>query len=195
MDITPPCYHRSRSPSLLLLSRLLVGILVIIRRPDPPIPVIIPAPDPPLNSIIVFGIVIIVDDHPIILKLVHILVRIRSLSAIVFVIFILVLIFFLFGMISGDIVTRDIGDSGTFDAVDDVGGRTADDSDGVETGNVVDCSGQTGKWKDDDISKEWLEMQKGNSSSPFRCHRATQESFGRSTAMTPSNCTDVHCLI
>jgi hypothetical protein len=32
-------------------------------------------------------------------------------------------------------------------------------------------------------------------SSPFRCQRATQDSFGRSTAMTPSNWIEVHFLI
>jgi hypothetical protein len=41
-------------------------------------------------------------------------------------------------MISSDIVTRNVGDSRLLNTLDDAGGRTADDSDGVKTGNVID---------------------------------------------------------
>jgi hypothetical protein len=34
-------------------------------------------------------------------------------------------------MISSDIVTRNVGDSGLLNTLDDAAGRTADDSDGV----------------------------------------------------------------
>jgi hypothetical protein len=60
---------------------------------------------------------------------------------------ILVLLFVLFRMIAGDIISRDIGNSGSFDSSDNVGWWSANDTDGIKTGNVVDYESGTTKMR------------------------------------------------
>jgi hypothetical protein len=56
-------------------------------------------------------------------------------------------------MISSDIVTRDVGDSGLLNTLDDAAGRTANNSDGVQSGNVID-------WESKGMSRSGLASRK-----------------------------------
>ena len=56
-------------------------------------------------------------------------------------------------MITGDIIPGNVRDSRTFDTVDDIGRRTSDNSDSVETRDVVDCA-RMERSSDEMISEE-----------------------------------------
>jgi hypothetical protein len=67
-------------------------------------------------------------------------------------------------MISSDIVTRDVGDSGLLNTLDDAAGRTANNSDGVQSGNVID-------WESKGMSRSGLASRKAGGDQWWVPHR------------------------